>query len=309
MRFWIALAACVALCGSFGAHAQGKGDDVAWKAIRDGFGREGHVDGGVLRVTFARDDLKDVTIGGDAVDPGLVYESWFGFLPMRGATAGTATLMMMGDFCVTEKELPDVQRFIVEKGLSVSAVHNHVINESRRMMFMHVSGHGDAPGLVEIIKAALSKTATPTGKEDEEKPAGTDWSAAEKVLGKPAEVEGPKVEFVFPRADAIKVHGMTVPSSSGFETADEAAFQMIGGGRAVAYAEFLLRPDEVDATIRAFSAHGFVVQAIHNHMIDDDPHMVFIHAWGKGDLAELAATVKAALQQSDTLFRKTLPAK
>jgi hypothetical protein len=306
MRFWMAFAACVALSCSFGARAQGKAEDAAWRAIRDGFGRDGHVDGGVYRVTFARDDLKDVTIGGDPVDPGLVYESWFGFMPMRGATP---TMMMMGDFCVTEKELPDVQRFIIEKGFSVAAVHNHVINESRRMMFMHVSGHGNAAKLVETIKAALAKTATPTGKEDEEKPAGTDWSAAEKVLGKPAEVEGPKVEFVFPRADAIKVHGMPVPSSSGFETADEAAFQRVGGGQAVAYAEFLLRPDEVDATIRVFSAHGFVVQAIHNHMIDDDPLMVFIHAWGKGDLADLAATVKLALQQSDTQFRKTSPAR
>jgi hypothetical protein len=170
----------------------------------------------------------------------------------------------------------------------VSAVHNHVIDESHRMMFMHVSAHGDAQKLAETIRVALAKTATPTGKEEAEKPAPADWSPAEKLLGKPDEVEGPKVEFVFPRADQIKVHGMVVPSTSGFETADEAAFQMVKDGQAVAYAEFLLRTDEVDATIRTFSAGGFVVNAVHNHMIDDEPRMVFIHAWGKGDLSKLA---------------------
>jgi len=281
--------------------ARAETDNPAWKPIRATLGRDGKVEDGILRLTYARDDLGDVTIGGDKVDPGLVYESWFGFMPMGGTT------MMMGDFCVTEKELPVVQKFILENGFGLAAVHNHVIDESHRMMFMHVSAHGDAAKLAGTIKTRLAKTATPTGKEEEEKPVPGDWSAAEKILGKPGEIEGPKVEFVFPRADRIKVHGMAVPSSSAFETADEAAFQKIGNGQAVAYAEFLLRTDELDATIRTFSAGGFVVQAIHNHMTDDEPRTVFIHAWGKGELGKLARTVGDALRQSDTQFRKSHP--
>jgi hypothetical protein len=100
---------------------------------------------------------------------------------------------------------------------------------------------------------------------------------------------------------------MAVPLTSGFETAGEAAFQMMGDGKAVAYAEFLLRTDEVDATIRTFSTSGFVVNAVHNHMIDDEPRMVFIHAWGKGELSKLASTVSDALKQSETQFRKERP--
>jgi hypothetical protein len=283
------------------ARAQQGDDNAAWRGVRSVLGRQGEVHDGILRITYARDDLGEVMIGGDKVDPGLVYESWFGFMPMGQAT------MMMGDFCVSEQELPQVQKLILERGFSISAVHNHVLNESHRMMFMHVSAQGDAAALAETIKAALAKTATPAGKEEEEKPAAVDWSAAEKILGKPQELEGPKVEFVFPRAEALKVHGMPVPSTSGFETADEAAFQMVGDGQAVAYAEFLVRPDELDATLRAFSTGGFVVQAIHNHMIDDEPRMVFIHAWAKGDLSKLANTVSQALKQSSTQFRTSHP--
>jgi hypothetical protein len=297
----LSLATCLTLVLLPGSLARADNDSPAFKSVQSVLGREGKVDNGILRLTYARDDLGDVTIGGDKVDPGLVYESWFGFMPMGNST------MMMGDFCLTEKELPQVQRFIVENGFSVAAVHNHVVDESHRMMFMHVSAHGDAQKLAETIKGALAKTTTPTGKEEEEKPAAVDWSAAQKVLGKPDEVEGPKVEFVFPRADQIKVHGMAIPSTSGFETADEAAFQMVGNGQAVAYAEFLLKPDELDATIRTFSKAGFVVNAVHNHMTDDEPRMIFIHAWGKGDLSKLAQTVSDALKQSDTQFRKAHP--
>jgi hypothetical protein len=302
MRSSLSLAASLILVLMLCVVVRAKDENPAWKAVRSVLGREGKVQNDILRLTYARDDLGEVSIGGDKVDPGLVYESWFGFMPMGDST------MMMGDFCLTEKELPQVQKLIVEQGFSVSAVHNHVTNESHRMMFMHVSAHGDAQKLAaETIKEALAKTTTPTGKEEEEKAARVDWSPAEKLLGKPDEIEGPKVEFVFPRADQLKVHGMAVPSTSGFETADEAAFQMVGDGKAVAYAEFLLRTDEVDATIRTFSAGGFVVNAVHNHMIDDEPRMVFIHAWGKGELSKLANTVSDALKQSETQFRKERP--
>lgn len=280
--------------------AYGQGNRPEWKAIRDTLGRQGKVDSGVLRITYPRTDLGDVKIGDDTVDSDLVYESWFGFVPMDGAT------MMMGDFCLTEQELPVVQKYLVDRGISISAVHNHVIAESKRMLFMHVGMRGDPTQLAQIIKAALAKTATPTGEAPEETPMKVDWSAAEKTLGSPEEAEGKRVEFVFPRADRLKVHGMAVPSTSALETADEASFQMFDADRAVAYAEFLLKTDEVNPTIRAFSAGGFTVEAIHNHMIDDDPHMIFIHAWGSGQLKNLANTVAAALKQSDTRFR-TLP--
>jgi hypothetical protein len=183
-------------------------------------------------------------------------------------------------------------------------VHKHVIDESRRRMFMHVSARGNPQSVATTIKLALALTATPTGKESPEKAARTDWGPAERVLGKPDEVEGPKVEFVFPRAGRITDGRMTVPSTSAVETADEAAFQMVGNGRAVAYAEFLVQPDELDATLRTFAASGFVVQAVHNHMTTDQPRFLFIHAWGTGDLGKLALAVSAALKESDTQFRR-----
>lgn len=117
--------------------ADGQGNRPEWKAIRDTLGRQGKVDAGVLRITYPRTDLGDVKIADDTADPDLVYESWFGFVPMDGAT------MMMGDFCLTEQELPVVQKYLVDRGISISAVHNHVIAESKRMLFMHVGMRGD----------------------------------------------------------------------------------------------------------------------------------------------------------------------
>jgi hypothetical protein len=82
---------------TLGVSARAENENPAWKAVRSVLGREGRVENDILRLTYARDDLGDVTIAGEKVDPGLVYESWFGFVPTGDNT------MMMGDFCLTEK--------------------------------------------------------------------------------------------------------------------------------------------------------------------------------------------------------------
>src|SRR4051794_35368197 len=120
MRLSLLSATCLILILTIGSSAQGQNENPTWKTVRNVLGREGKVQDGILRLTYARDDLGEVSIGGDKVDPRLVYESWFGFMPVGNGT------MMMGDFCVTEKELPEVQRYIVSQGFSVGAVHNHV---------------------------------------------------------------------------------------------------------------------------------------------------------------------------------------
>jgi hypothetical protein len=271
-------------------------EDAIWKPIREEMGREGHVDDGILRINFARTDLgKTVTIDQSEVEPDMVYESWFSFMPM-----GTGKTMMMGDICMKQSEVAEVQRAVLMAGMEISALHNHVLNESHPMVFMHISADGDGVGIARTLKTILSRTTTPTGTEQEttdgKKP---DWSAVQKVLGKDGEVEGGKIEFLFPRADLLKMRDMPMPSGEGFETANEAAFAMVGGGQAVVYAEFLLTPEEVTPTLRAFVEHGMTIQALHNHMIHEQPRLIFVHAWGRGDPVKLADGVKAALEKSN----------
>ena len=82
MRIFPALISCFIVTLLLGASARADDSDAKWKPVTDVLGREGKVENGILRLTYARDDLGEVTIGGDKVDPGLVYETWFGFMSM-----------------------------------------------------------------------------------------------------------------------------------------------------------------------------------------------------------------------------------
>ena len=276
--------------------AQAQKEGEPWQPVRAALGHEGKVDQGVLRVNFVGSDLgKSVTIDGSTVKPGVVYQTWFGFMPMPGGQT-----MMMGDLCLKQTEVAAAQRAVFAAGFEISGLHNHVLNESSPMVFMHISGDGDLAKMSEAIKTILATTATPTGKEEEEEEVDRpDWSAVCKVFGAQGEAEGNAIEFAFPRADPLKMNGMPVPSGEGFETANEASFISAGNGQAIVYIEFLLKPSEVTPTLQSLVEAGLTVQAVHNHMISEEPRLIFVHAWGRGEAVKMAEGVKSALSKSN----------
>lgn len=254
------------------------------------FGKKGAVQGDVFRITFPRSDLK-VTMGDFPVAPGLALTSWVAFHKM-----GTVS-MMMGDLVMLDTEEPGVVGKLVELGLGVTAIHNHLVGEKPAVKFLHFSGSGDALQLAGEIRSVLAMTATPLGAPAAGAGAAPDWSAVEAVLGTKGKKSGNLLQYSFPRNEKLMESGMEMPPAMGMATGVN--LQM-DGARAGTTGDFVLLADEVNPVVKALTKHGITVTAIHNHMLYDDPRLFMLHFWGVGDPAGVAAGLKAALDLTNS---------
>jgi hypothetical protein len=255
------------------------------------FGRKGTVTGNVYRVTFPRSDIK-IAIGDFSVAPGLALTSWVALHRMGSES------MMMGDLCMLDSEEPAVVAKLVELGLGVTAIHNHLIGEKPAIKFLHFSGSGDAVTLAGKIRQVFAVTGTPLGMPTATSASGTpDWSAVEALLGTKGRKSGNVLSYGFPRNEKLMESGMEMPAPMGMATGIN--LQM-DGNRAGTTGDFVLLADEVNKVVNALETHGITVTAIHNHMLYDEPRLFMLHFWGVGDPAKLAAGLKAALDQTNS---------
>ena len=129
-----------------------------WKAVEQAIGRSGQVQAdGAYKVSFPRGDLK-VTVGDVELKPALALGGWVAFSkPGRNS-------MIMGDLVLTEDEVTPAISSLQDKGIEVTAVHNHVLHESPRVMYVHIGGHGDAVNLATAVKDAIAVTKIPAPK-------------------------------------------------------------------------------------------------------------------------------------------------
>ena len=264
------------------------------------FGKKGTVSGNVFRITFPRSDLK-VSVGSFAVAPGLALTSWVAFHKMGSES------MMMGDLVMLDTEEPGVVAKLVELGLGITAIHNHLVGEKPAVKFLHFSGSGDAVKLAGQIRSVLGLTGTPLGtslRAPGAPAAGTpmagaapDWSAVEAVLGSKGRKSGAVLSYSFPRKEVLKESGMEMPPAMGMATGIN--LQM-DGTRAGTTGDFVLLADEVNPVVKALTEHGITVTAIHNHMLYDEPRLFMLHFWGVGDPGKLAVGLKAALDKTNS---------
>jgi hypothetical protein len=106
-------------------------------------------------------------------------------------------------------------------------------------------------------------------------------------------VNGDVYQFSVPRAETISEGGMALPPSMGAAIAIN--FQPNGGGKAAVTGDFVLLGSEVNAILKTLRQHGIEVTALHSHMIEDSPHLFFMHFWANDDAAKLAQGLRAAL--------------
>jgi hypothetical protein len=257
--------------------------------IEKALGRAGSAQpGGVYKVAFPRSDLA-VTADGVSIKPALALGSWMAFKED----------MAMGDLVLLEAELNPVISALQAGGIDQSAVHNHLIGESPRVMYVHFSGHGDAAKLARTLHDALALTKTPMGPvplppasslEFPDLPPNLD--AILKYKGK---ATGGVMQYSIPRAETITEHGMQIPPAMGTATAIN--FQPTGGGRAAISGDFVMIAAEVNPVIRALRAGGIAVTALHSHMLGETPRLFFMHFWANDDATKLATTLRAALDR------------
>ena len=263
--------------------------DLDWSKVDQAIGKKGAAQpGGVYKFGLPRSDLK-VTVDGVAIKPTLALGSWVAFQP-----AGNET-MVMGDLVLTDTEISPVMKRLIDDGMEITAIHNHLLRTSVPVFYMHIGGHGDPVKLAETLHAALALSKTPLMQPAAAPPppVDLDTAAIEKTLGFKGTANGGVYQFSVPRAEAISEGGMAVPPSMG--TAIAINFQPTGAGKAATTGDFVLLGSEVNPVLKTLRQHGIEVTALHSHMIDDSPHLFFMHFWANDDAQKLAQGLRAAL--------------
>jgi hypothetical protein len=267
-----------------------------WSAVAKALGRSGsEMPGGVYRVGLGRSDLK-VTLDGVQIKPPLALGSYLAFQSMGKQG------MVMGDLVLLQDEVNPVMKKLIEGGIEVTAIHNHLLRSDPFTLYMHFQGKGDPAKLAAVLRTALEESKTPLAAPAT---AGSppaidlDIAAIEKMLGAKGTNNGGVLAFNIPRAETIKDGGMTVPIAAGSGIVIN--FQPTGDGKAAITGDFVLTAKEVNPVLKALRENGIEVTALHSHMLNDNPRLFFMHYWANDDAQKLAGGLKAAL---DHVHRK-----
>jgi hypothetical protein len=259
-------------------------------------GKSGDYKANVLKVNIPRNDLH-MSVAGYAVPTPFGFGGWFA---MTKADSGEDVLM--GDLVLTQDEVNPVMSALLDHGLEVTALHNHFLWDDPRVFFMHIHGHGKAADIAEQIKPALdlighgvslanapkaTTSASPAGALDTEKIA--------KIVGHQGEQSGAVYKITIGRDDlSVKEMGATINARMGLNT--WTAFVGSNDDAAVA-GDIAMLETEVTPTLKALRSHGLDVVAIHHHMTNSRPMIIFLHYWGRGPAEKLAIGFKAALDE------------
>jgi hypothetical protein len=272
------------------------GLDIA--AIDKAIGRSGQpMAGDVYRIAFPRTDLK-VTVGGVPVLPGLALGTWAAF------KAAGAMAVVHGDLVLLDTEVNPVISSLQDHGFEIMGVHNHLLNETPSIMYVHYWGHGSATMLAQALKEALGQSNTPIAAQTAPTPTvvgGAPDGAAlpadqiQQAIGLKGTVANGVLALAQPRPETIQMMGVTLPPSMGMATSIN--FQSAGAGKVVATGDFVMIADEVNRVARALRMHDIAITALHNHMVHGTPELYFMHFWGEGDATAVATGLKAALAE------------
>jgi uncharacterized protein DUF1259 len=274
------------------AHAQ----DVDWQHVNEILGRNPPASGDVRRYGFPRSDL-NVTLDGVTIKPALALGGWVAFKPAHGGA------MVMGDLVLLESEINPVMKKLIEGGLEVTAVHNHLLRASPATFYMHVGGHGDPVKMATAIRDALATSRTPLTVANQT--IGTtppaidlDMGQLDQIIGAKGQANGGVYGFAVPRRDPISEGGMQLSPVGPLGVATGINFQPTGGGKAAITGDFVLTGEEVNPVIAALRTNGIEVTALHSHMLDEQPRLFFMHFWANDDAIKLAKGLRAALDKT-----------
>jgi hypothetical protein len=291
MRAFNLLAICATAALATGARAQ----EIDWKKVDEAIGRSpAVVAGDVHRYGFPRSDLT-VTLDGVTIRPALALGGWAAFKPAHGET------MVMGDLVLLDTEVAPVMAKLIENGIEITAVHNHLLRGNPATYYLHIGGHGDPAKMAAAIRTALGESKTPLAAPTAPAaPPAIDLDTAQldSIIGVKGQNNGGVYAFGVPRRDPISEGGTQVAPVGPMGLATAINFQPTGGGKAAITGDFVLTGNEVNPVIQALRSNGIEVTAVHSHMLNEQPRLFFMHFWANDDALKLARGLRAALDKT-----------
>jgi hypothetical protein len=269
------------------------------KAIEMAIGKKGsYKDAESVHTTaLPRNDLK-ITVKSMPVPIPFGFGGWVSFKK----TVDGKSAMVMGDTVLLQEEVNPLISAAQANGLEIGAIHNHFFYEEPRIFYMHIHGIGSVADLAKryadtirdskIFPANQPAPATPsaiTGKEN------FDIPALDAIVKYTGTVNGPTYKYTIGRSDlTVMVMGVEMSTNIGLNT--WASFAGKQDDAQIA-GDIAMLPTEVNSVIKTLRKHNLEVVAVHSHMLTDDPHMIFLHYWGRGPAATLAHSFRAALDE------------
>jgi hypothetical protein len=257
----------------------------------------------VAKVSYPRTDVK-VEVDGWSMPPFMGLTSWAGFT--RGEKPGVEA-MVMGDFVLFEDEVSDVMSAALGSGIAVTALHNHFFFDKPHVYFMHVEGEGSVAALGKGVKSMLDamkavRARSPQPKDRFEGVAippksAIDAAKVEAAFGVKGAAKDGMVKVVIGRPATQAACGCKIGKVMGVNT--WAAFAGTDDN-AVVDGDFAVAEDELQPVLKSLRGAGINVVAIHHHMVGEQPRILFLHYWGRGPVATLAAGVKKAVDLTKT---------
>lgn len=257
-------------------------------AIQNAIGLTGKMmPGGIFRVSIPRDDLH-VTVDRIRLKTALALGGYAVYEPLQQGA------LVMGDLPLLQSEVDSVQRDLLQSGFAITALHNHLLNETPHVMYMHYMKSGDPVAISRQLRDALKKTgmsfvhraAAPAAAF----PFATQIDAALNLTGS---AHDGIYSVSLPRPEKITDDGTPLPPAMGVATSIN--FQTAGTNAIATTGDFVLTADQVQPVMRALQSHGIEVTALHQHLVGADPTLYFMHFWAAGSQASVLPGLRAAL--------------
>jgi hypothetical protein len=268
-------------------------------AIDQALGKKGALieEQAVYTVPLPRNDLK-VTIKGAPVPIPFGFGGWVSFKKTRD---GRSTVMM-SDTVLLQEEVNGVITAAQANGIEITAIHNHFFYEEPRIFYMHVHAMGEPRELAGAYSAAIGETKLHPKNQPPAGPASTqtgkdlfDLPALDRITGHTGVVNGPTYKYTVGRADlTVTAMGAEMTAAIGLNSWASFAGAM---DRAHVAGDIAMLEPEVNPVIAALRQHRLEVVALHNHMLGEEPRILFLHYLGMGPAAELAQGFRAALDE------------
>jgi hypothetical protein len=285
----------LAICAMATIGSAASAQEIDWKKVDEAIGRSAAVvSGDVHRYGFPRTDLT-VTLDGVTIKPALALGGWAAFKPMHGGA------MVMGDLVLLDTEINPVMAKLIENGIEITAVHNHVLRGNPGTFYMHIGGQGDPVKLATAIRAGLAESKTPLTPPaaPASQPAiDLDTAQLDQIIGAKGQANGGVYQFGVPRREPINEGGMQLAPVGPLGLATAIGFQPTGGGKAAITGDFVLTANEVNPVINTLRSNGIEVTAVHSHMLNEQPRLFFMHFWANDDAVKLAKELRAALDKT-----------